>query len=102
MHQIRIHLAKNETPIAGDDKYGNFKINKLLKKHMGIKKLHLAAVQLTIPSRFFNSSQDNTSKAETPSVFSIPLPIYMQKIAKISGTAIDITCNNIHHVGEDV
>ena len=32
MHQIRIHLAKNECPIAGDDQHGNFKMNKLLKK----------------------------------------------------------------------
>ncbi len=49
MHQIRIHLAKNGCPIAGDDQHGNFKLNKLLKKVCKIKRLQLAAVRLTIP-----------------------------------------------------
>ena len=49
MHQIRIHLAKNNCPIAGDDQHGNFKLNKLLKKVCKIKRLQLAAVKLTIP-----------------------------------------------------
>ena len=49
MHQIRIHLAKNNCPIAGDDQHGNFKMNKLLKKVCKIKRLQLAAVRLTIP-----------------------------------------------------
>ena len=49
MHQIRIHLAKNSCPIAGDDQHGNFKLNKQLKKTLGIKKLLLASVKLTVP-----------------------------------------------------
>ena len=49
MHQIRIHLAKNNCPIAGDDQHGNFKVNKLLKKACGIKRLQLTAVRLTVP-----------------------------------------------------
>ena len=49
MHQIRIHLAKQNCPIAGDDQHGNFKINKLLKKHFKIKRFLLASVRLTIP-----------------------------------------------------
>ena len=49
MHQIRIHLAKNNCPIAGDDQHGNFKMNKLLKKVCKIKRLQLAAVRLVIP-----------------------------------------------------
>ena len=49
MHQIRIHLAKQGCPIAGDDQHGNFKMNKLLKKVCKIKRLQLAAVRLTIP-----------------------------------------------------
>lgn len=48
MHQIRIHLAKSGYPIVGDDKYGNFKLNKELKKSMGVKKLMLAAVKLEL------------------------------------------------------
>jgi 23S rRNA-/tRNA-specific pseudouridylate synthase len=31
MHQIRIHLAKEKLPIVGDDKYGDFSINKIFK-----------------------------------------------------------------------
>lgn len=50
MHQIRIHLAKQNCPIIADDQHGNFKLNKLLKKHLKIKKLMLAAVKLTIPN----------------------------------------------------
>ena len=49
MHQIRIHLAKNNCPIAGDDQHGNFKMNKLLKKVCKIKRLQLVAVRLTVP-----------------------------------------------------
>lgn len=49
MHQIRIHLAKQGCPIAGDDQHGNFKINKLLKKHFKVKRFLLASVRLTIP-----------------------------------------------------
>ena len=49
MHQIRIHLAKNGCPIAGDDQHGNFKLNKLLKKVCKIKRLQLTAVRLTVP-----------------------------------------------------
>ena len=49
MHQIRIHLAKQGCPVAGDDQHGNFKINKLLKKHFKIKHMLLASVKLSVP-----------------------------------------------------
>ena len=49
MHQIRIHLAKNNCPIAGDDSHGAFKLNKLLKKYLKIKRLQLSSVKLTVP-----------------------------------------------------
>lgn len=48
MHQIRIHLAKQNCPIAGDDQHGNFKVNKILKKNLKIKSLMLASVKLTL------------------------------------------------------
>lgn len=49
MHQIRIHLSKEGVPVLGDDKHGNFRINKLFKKNLGVKKLLLCAEKLTIP-----------------------------------------------------
>lgn len=51
MHQIRIHLAGKGCFIAGDDKHGDFKMNKLLKKCCGIKRLLLASVSIDIPVR---------------------------------------------------
>lgn len=48
MHQIRIHLAGENCPIAGDDKHGNFKMNKKVRK-IGIKTLQLTAWRLTVP-----------------------------------------------------
>ena len=44
-HQIRVHLASQGHPIAGDDKYGDFEHNKLLQK-MGLKRMFLHAWQL--------------------------------------------------------
>lgn len=71
MHQIRIHLSKNNCPIAGDDQHGNFKVNKVLKKALKIKQLLLASVKLTIPVK-----DEKTGKPYT--VFEIPLPEHMQ------------------------
>jgi 23S rRNA pseudouridine955/2504/2580 synthase len=48
MHQIRRHLAMNGNPILGDDKYGDFSLNKKLRKSMGLKHLLLHAWRLII------------------------------------------------------
>ena len=46
-HQIRVHLAHLEFPIAGDDKYGDFPLNKILKKQI-LKRMFLHASQTGI------------------------------------------------------
>src|SRR5262249_58447027 len=38
-HQIRVHLAHLGFPIAGDDKYGDFELNKRLQKGEGAPRL---------------------------------------------------------------
>jgi 23S rRNA pseudouridine955/2504/2580 synthase len=44
-HQIRVHLASQGHPIAGDDKYGDFEWNKILQKQ-GHKRMFLHAWRL--------------------------------------------------------
>ncbi|MGV3572088.1 MAG: RluA family pseudouridine synthase [Ramlibacter sp.] len=44
-HQIRVHLASQGHAIAGDDKYGDFELNKSLQK-AGLKRMFLHAWRL--------------------------------------------------------
>jgi 23S rRNA pseudouridine955/2504/2580 synthase len=46
-HQIRVHLAHLGYPIAGDDKYGDFALNKALAKQ-GLKRMFLHARKVVI------------------------------------------------------
>jgi 23S rRNA pseudouridine955/2504/2580 synthase len=50
-HQIRVHLQHLALPIAGDDKYGDFSLNRGLAKR-GLKRmfLHAFAVEFTHPA----------------------------------------------------
>jgi 23S rRNA pseudouridine955/2504/2580 synthase len=52
MHQIRRHLAMNGNPVLGDDKYGDFTLNKKLHKSAGLKRLLLHASRLIIKESF--------------------------------------------------
>ncbi|MDP2134438.1 MAG: RluA family pseudouridine synthase [Sulfuritalea sp.] len=47
-HQIRVHLAHLGFPIAGDDKYGDFSLNKALQK-TGLGRMFLHAAKLVLP-----------------------------------------------------
>ena len=62
-HQIRVHLASEGHPIAGDDKYGDFEWNKALQKQ-GLKRMFLHAWQL----RFSHPADQHTVslQAELP------------------------------------
>lgn len=47
-HQIRVHLTHLGFPLAGDDKYGDFALNKALEK-AGLKRMFLHAANLALP-----------------------------------------------------
>lgn len=46
-HQIRVHLAHLGFPIAGDNKYGDFPMNKALQKR-GLKRMFLHACKMVL------------------------------------------------------
>ena len=46
-HQIRVHLAHAGHPVLGDDKYGDFPLNRALAKQ-GVKRLFLHASRLSL------------------------------------------------------
>jgi 23S rRNA pseudouridine955/2504/2580 synthase len=47
-HQIRVHLAHLGFPIAGDEKYGDFALNRDLQK-AGLKRMFLHAASMRLP-----------------------------------------------------
>ncbi len=47
-HQIRVHLAHLGFPIVGDDKYGDFDLNKQLARQ-GLKRMFLHAWKIRLP-----------------------------------------------------
>lgn len=67
-HQIRVHLAYLKHPIAGDDKYGNFPLNKELAGR-GLKRMFLHAAKLSF----------NHPVSGAPMVFEAPLPDDLQQ-----------------------
>ena len=66
-HQIRVHLASAGHPIAGDDKYGDFELNKVLGKQ-GLKRMFLHAWRLQF---------DHPATAERVALLA-PLPMELQ------------------------
>lgn len=46
-HQIRVHLAALDHPIAGDDKYGDFELNRALRKQ-GLRRMFLHAARMEL------------------------------------------------------
>ncbi len=48
-HQIRLHLAGAGMPILGDDRHGDFALNRAVKKAFGLKRLLLHARRLVLP-----------------------------------------------------
>jgi 23S rRNA pseudouridine955/2504/2580 synthase len=75
-HQIRVHLAHLGFPIAGDDKYGDFELNRTLSRS-GLKRMFLHACRLTFT---------HPVSAE-PITFSAPLPQELQRFLDKLGSA---------------
>ncbi|PIT11197.1 RNA pseudouridine synthase [Snodgrassella communis] len=46
-HQIRVHMQSQLCPIAGDERYGDYQINRRLHK-IGLKRMFLHAAELTL------------------------------------------------------
>ena len=67
-HQIRVHLASSGFPIVGDDKYGDFGLNKALQKAEGdriaLKRMFLHAHQVTF--RHPDTNEEVTLNAKLP------------------------------------
>ena len=66
-HQIRVHLAHLGFPILGDDKYGDFPLNKALQKE-GLKRMFLHAWSMKFPHPI----------SVEPLSFEAPLPVALQ------------------------
>ncbi len=62
-HQIRVHLASQGYPIVGDDKYGDFELNKRLAAQ-GLKRMFLHAWRLQFVHPQLNKPQ--TLQADLP------------------------------------
>lgn len=73
-HQIRIHLASLGHPIIGDSKYGDFELNKKIKKqyHLNYQFLHAYQIQFVKPIGCLKYLQDF--------VVTCPLPQNLLKI----------------------
>ncbi|WP_293779279.1 RluA family pseudouridine synthase [uncultured Oxalicibacterium sp.] len=67
-HQIRVHLASSGFPIVGDDKYGDFALNRLLQKaeegRPALKRMFLHAHQITFLHP--ETGQQMTIRAKLP------------------------------------
>jgi len=46
-HQIRVHLTHEGFPLVGDDKYGDFSLNKTLARDAGLQRMFLHAARLS-------------------------------------------------------
>ncbi|MDR2658995.1 MAG: RluA family pseudouridine synthase [Spirochaetaceae bacterium] len=75
-HQIRRHLSQSGLPVIGDDKYGDFSLNKRFRKECGVKQMLLHASSLSFPPQ-------NGKTIE----ISAPIPAYFNKALEILGIA---------------
>ena len=67
-HQIRRHCAMHAHPVLGDDKYGDFALNRGLKKAFGLKGLLLWSREIVLPG--------------LPGIKSLPPPAFLSFLDK--------------------
>ncbi|MDR1307293.1 MAG: RluA family pseudouridine synthase [Treponema sp.] len=67
-HQIRRHLAGTGCPVLGDDKYGDFALNRELRKSRGLKRMLLHARSLYLPDPLIRGGRE----------IAAPLPDYFK------------------------
>jgi len=70
-HQIRVHLAHLGHPVLGDDKYGDYELNKRLRKE-GLKRMFLHAAALAFAHPLTGAALEVRS----------PLPAELEKFAR--------------------
>ena len=84
-HQIRVHLASSGFPILGDDKYGDFALNRVLLKadltRGALKRMFLHAHQITF-------THPETGKQQT---INAPLPPECDRFLVSLGKPVNIT-----------
>jgi 23S rRNA pseudouridine955/2504/2580 synthase len=84
-HQIRVHLASSGFPILGDDKYGDFALNRVLLKadqtRGALKRMFLHAHQITF-------THPETGKQQT---INAPLPPECDRFLVSLGKPLNIT-----------
>jgi 23S rRNA pseudouridine955/2504/2580 synthase len=73
MHQIRRHLAMTGNPVLGDDKYGDFSLNKMLRKTIKLRHLLLHASRLIIPQTPLTGANLDLT-APLPDYFYLDIP----------------------------
>lgn len=69
-HQIRVHLSSVGHPIIGDSKYGDFELNKRLKKqyHLNHQFLHAYQIKFIKPIGCLKYLQDQTITSPLPKI----------------------------------
>jgi 23S rRNA pseudouridine955/2504/2580 synthase len=89
-HQIRVHLASSGFPILGDEKYGDFALNKQLQKandaRGALRRMFLHAYQITF-------QHPDTGK---PLTLKAPLPAECERFLVSLGPAQELKTRSTH------